>query len=1124
MKKINFVFVLVIAFTLFVCVSGVVSATIYVPDNHAKIQWAVNNASAGDTIIIRDGHYVENVGVDKSLTIQSENGSDSTIVQAENPKYQVFYVNKDYVTIKGLTIKGANVLSGTYGRASGIYFHGVDYCNISENNISDNYFGAYLLDSSDYIKIYNNTFLNNTRDIEAKYSVHNEIIRNNFSGRKELGHYGIMLIYASFGIIHDNYFSKHGICLSGSRGNIIANNTFSDSGLRVSHFSTLPNNIVVNNTVNDKPLVYLEGASDYIVEKAGQVVAINSNNVTIKGLDLSYTEAGVCFSDTDNSVIINTNLNNNIYGIVLSYSDDNIITNNNMSNNQEQGIFVGLSYRNKIYLNNFIDNSENFYASASVNIWNSTSKITYTYNGSTYTNYLGNYWDDYTDVDADNDGIWDHPRPIDARKDYHPLVDACENYEEKWSFAIITDIHLGYGIPDYGTGDWLDTLKGEEDNYYLTKRLEKVVDRIIDLSDDYNIKFVAVLGDIGDTAEKSEFLKAKQILDKLNDADIPYVPLIGNHDVWPYTQNASWIPDDRGNSVEETASSACGEIFFEEVFWNRSNNRNLELIEELFGNSWNRQEELPGYAGYPYLQNYAFRHGGIQFICLDYNWKVPPGDWRGSFACFHEETLKWLTEYSEDAHFRNEEVITSLHYPIPGLGKGLSFGGHVHSRWADDNTKWTWLPNMIITEALLEESENVIRIVQVNGKNINYETLEGIPKTDNISEDASEYPFFVCPSFILKHGSTPFTAYGKKLDGANITSWDWDFGDGETDSGKEVIHTYDDFGDHIVTLTVTNTGGEKKEIRGEVKVLVPVKALLAEGLSAFSLRTGEDVTITPQNTPQWVKITKRTSESKPVADLLVHFENATSDIDLSTITADVNITERMSIIYMPSWPNEIEESKLLYIPSTGKGAVYICKNATSLDEVSIENADVVINVGETKDGMTVLTTFYNDTEYYVIFNVTGTGGGEFAPTDFDTEAPANPYPSISGTHNGTIMPNQTITVSKLYTYPCSGTGGHTESIELNKNGIPIASGTWNGYQGDWHNITIHNLTGGAPYVTLLKDHKYNYTIRTGSYPQIIHETPFNATGGTIACTEFTDENGKVYKDWIPAIKLFLEEG
>ncbi|RJS68413.1 PKD domain-containing protein, partial [Methanophagales archaeon] len=77
---------------------------------------------------------------------------------------------------------------------------------------------------------------------------------------------------------------------------------------------------------------------------------------------------------------------------------------------------------------------------------------------------------------------------------------------------------------------------------------------------------------------------------------------------------------------------------------------------------------------------------------------------------------------------------------------------------------------------------------------------------------------------------------------------------------------------------------------------------------------------------------------------------------------------------------------------------------------------------------------------------------------FDTGAPSNPYPSIAGTHTGTITPNRTITVNKLYTYPCAGTGGHTESIELyDENGNLIASGNWNGYQqGDWHNITFDN--------------------------------------------------------------------
>jgi len=145
----------------------------------------------------------------------------------------------------------------------------------------------------------------------------------------------------------------------------------------------------------------------------------------------------------------------------------------------------------------------------------------------------------------------------------------------------------------------------------------------------------------------------------------------------------------------------------------------------------------------------------------------------------------------------------------------------------------------------------------------------------------------------------------------------------------------------------------------------------------------------------------------------------------------------------------------------------------------------------------------------------------FAPAPYVFDTDAGTYPSIMGTHNGTITPSDNITVSTLYTYPCVRTGGHTKSIELyNETGTLIANGSWNRYIGDYHNITIHNLTGEATYVTLLKNHKYNYTIVTGSYPQIIHEPGKEVTGGTITCTNFTDANGVVHYNCIPAIRLY----
>ena len=124
------------------------------------------------------------------------------------------------------------------------------------------------------------------------------------------------------------------------------------------------------------------------------------------------------------------------------------------------------------------------------------------------------------------------------------------------------------------------------------------------------------------------------------------------------------------------------------------------------------------------------------------------------------------------------------------------------------------------------------------------------------------------------------------------------------------------------------------------------------------------------------------------------------------------------------------------------------------------------------------------------------------------------YPSISGTHNGTIRPYRDIVILNLYTYPCPGTSGHTEYAAIAyPNGTVLAEAQWNGYTGDWHNLSFNNS------FILYANETYNYTIRTGSYPQIIHAPSWNATGGVITCEEFMDSNGKRHEDWIPAIRL-----
>ena len=196
--------------------------------------------------------------------------------------------------------------------------------------------------------------------------------------------------------------------------------------------------------------------------------------------------------------------------------------------------------------------------------------------------------------------------------------------------------------------------------------------------------------------------------------------------------------------------------------------------------------------------------------------------------------------------------------------------------------------------------------------------------------------------------------------------------------------------------------------------------------------------------------------------------------------------------------------------ATGSEVMAFRHNVTDLIPLESVSFSDTWNTGEAEEGSYELIG-------YVLYESTATDPVSLivrtVPDVFDTGASAQPYPSLAGTHNGTIMPLWNITISNLYTYSCAGTSGHTKYARIYNDTGFIVEAHWNGYTGDWHNLTFNHS------FTLYANETYNYTIRTGSYPQIIHEHEYNATGGVITCSEFVDVNGKRYEGWIPALRL-----
>jgi PGF-pre-PGF domain-containing protein len=357
---------LCIVFCFSAALTATASAVQYYVTPGESIQAAVDNASDGDMIVVRDGTYIENIDVDKRLTIQSENGSAT--VQAANISDSVFEVTADHVNISGFTVE--NSIS-----SAGISLNGVEHCNISNNNLSNNFCAIYS-SSSKFNIIAENTLADNVGAAICLYneSDNNQVLGNNISNNTWgvwIGYYGS----SSHNIISDNVITdtkEYGAI--NVYGNGTTNNTITDNyasfnnGVGISLGDLSSNNTVINNNAsfNEYFGIFLYSSSYNSI--LGNSASSNSNNGTgifLGGLstnntvmnnNVSFNEGvGIHLHSSDNNKIASNNANsNNAGGISLfHFSCNNTVINNNASYNVLfGGIDITISCDNNTISNN----------------------------------------------------------------------------------------------------------------------------------------------------------------------------------------------------------------------------------------------------------------------------------------------------------------------------------------------------------------------------------------------------------------------------------------------------------------------------------------------------------------------------------------------------------------------------------------------------------------------------------------------------------------------------------------------------------------------------------------------------------------------------------------------------
>lgn len=320
----------------------------------------------------------------------SAEGEDSPIYINGNGDFATYASSGSGIISDPYIISGLNETGSDYS----LYITNTDaYCVFDNLNLSEAAYSVSMVNVSN-VNITNSLLQPGNKGILIENSTYIGILSTIIM--VDEGKYGIRIDESDHVLVDNCFFSggESGIIIKDSYRIWITDNIFLGAGLNFFGSSFVASSMnITGNLVNGKPLGYLEGEHDRVIDISGygQAILTNCVNVTLHNGSISGTNMAVQFIFSMNSNLALSNITDNYIGLYLYESSYCRVYGNNISGNSI-GLYGQFALGTIIYENNVIENTVyGFWLKAGC---------------SSSTIYINNFIDNYINA-KDDGGIMD---------------------------------------------------------------------------------------------------------------------------------------------------------------------------------------------------------------------------------------------------------------------------------------------------------------------------------------------------------------------------------------------------------------------------------------------------------------------------------------------------------------------------------------------------------------------------------------------------------------------------------------------------------------------------------------------------------------------------------------------